>query len=75
MLCNFCKKLPREHYTARRADAGPRTLPGWERLQLIMCSRCGELLPALDVKDTMLEKIAGLARFGLAAGTSTLLEP
>jgi hypothetical protein len=40
-----------------------------------MCSRCGELLPPPEQKDTMLDKLAGLARFGLASGTSTILEP
>ena len=75
MRCNHCKNLPKEGDVARSPDSGPHTLPGWERLQLIMCAHCGQLLPPLDVKDTMLEKIAGLARFGLAAGTPTLLEP
>lgn len=73
MLCSRCKRMPEGQASA--AVASPQTLPGWERLELILCSRCGVLLPGLEPSDRLLDKLAGLARFGLTAGTSTILEP
>lgn len=73
MLCARCKQLPRERNRSR--EAGPQSLPGWDRLKFIMCSWCGELLRTSGQDDPMLDKLTGLARFGLAAGTSTILEP
>jgi hypothetical protein len=75
MLCSRCKKLPRNGGSPEKRDGGPQTLPGWERLKLIICAHCGDLLPPADPRHSTLEKLTALARFGLSAGTSTILEP
>lgn len=75
MLCSRCRRMPKGAHPIGVAGASPQTLPGWERLELILCSRCGVLLPGVEPGATLLDKLAGLARFGLAAGTSTILEP
>jgi hypothetical protein len=46
----------------------PSDLPGWHRLQEVLCSGCGDLLPAINGTEQMLRKLTDLARFGLAAG-------
>lgn len=74
MLCSRCRKLPKERRPASARVLGPHTLPGWERLRFIMCSQCGDLLPPADPKNSTLDKLGTLARFGLSAGTSTILE-
>ena len=75
MLCTRCKPRPRGAAPPAQREAGPHSLPGWERLKLIICSHCGTLLPPEDPKHSTLEKLGALARFGLSAGTSTILEP
>ena len=74
MLCSRCMKLPREAAAPPVAERGPQSLPGWDRLKFIMCACCGELLKGA-VTDSTLDKLSALARFGLAAGTPTLMEP
>jgi hypothetical protein len=74
MFCVRCKQIPKGAEPSG-SGAGPQTLPGWERLKIIMCSRCGELLPAKESTDRLLDTLSELARFGLSAGTSTILEP
>jgi hypothetical protein len=75
MLCSRCRQIPKESAPPRDREAGPQSFPGWDRLKLIMCSGCGELLPVMPHPADLLDRLAGLARFGLAAGTSTILEP
>lgn len=74
MLCSRCKNLPRASTAGGSGEHWPQNLPGWERLKFILCASCGELLPGAEIRDTV-EKLSSLARFGLAAGTSTLTEP
>jgi hypothetical protein len=51
----------------------PRGLPGWHRLELVMCAGCGMLLPRVDPTETMLRTLSRLARFGLAGETKPIL--
>ena len=73
MLCRSCKKLPRD-LTDPGSGRTTDGLPGWDRLQLVMCSGCGTLLPDAGATETMLRTLTRLARFGMAAGTNPILK-
>lgn len=75
MRCSRCKQVPRDSNRSSTTGVSPRTLPGWERLEFVLCSRCGALLPGFAAERTVLDKLEGLARFGLAAGTTAIMEP
>lgn len=66
MLCVQCQKFSR--HAGPRRPVSHSDLPGWHRLQGVLCSGCGELLPPLNGTEQMLRKLSDLARFGLAAG-------
>lgn len=75
MLCSDCDRLPpRVERITRRMDGfqGP---PGWERIRLLFCSRCGAPVPLGDANSWMLERLCRLARFGLAAGGRPVIWP
>jgi hypothetical protein len=72
MLCDQCQSLPVD---AWRTSA--RRLPdirGVERLMILLCERCGDLLPPRDPADRLLRSLSRLAAFGLAAGGSPILK-
>jgi hypothetical protein len=52
---------------------GMNTRPGIGRLSLLYCEQCGTPIPPPDVTDSLLDKLAQLARFGLSAGNAPLL--
>jgi hypothetical protein len=72
MLCDQCHSLPEDAWRT-----SVRRLPvvgAAERLKLLLCERCGELLPPNDPTDRMLRSLSRLAAFGLAAGGSPILK-
>ena len=71
MLCQSCQVVNEE-----RRRAGLRDPLGGEvadRIGVLLCGRCGAVLPAVDGVDSMLSKLSQLARFGLGAGSGPLL--
>ncbi len=47
--------------------------PSAHRLLGLWCAQCGTLLSSGDPVDAMLGKLSQLARFGLGAGSGTIL--
>jgi hypothetical protein len=41
---------------------------------ILLCERCGDLLPPRDPADRLLRSLSRLAAFGLAAGGSPILK-
>ena len=72
MLCDQCHSLPEDAWrtSVRRLPKAGET----ERLKLLLCEGCGELLPPRDPTDRLLRSLARLAAFGLAAGGSPILK-
>jgi len=74
MLCGRCRQEV-EMWGDAAARAEAASLPGWDRLKTVLCSRCGELLPRPDTTGRLLDKLVRLGRTGIAAGTAPILEP
>lgn len=72
MLCSTCNQIS----MAILRRSGRALLRGsweWARLESLICSRCGAVLPERDTAEPLLEKLTQLSRFGLAEGGSPLL--
>jgi len=71
VLCKSCEVVQQE-----RRRAGLRESAGIvqsNHIDLLLCHRCGAVLPAVDGVDSMLHKLSQLAQFGLGAGSGPLL--
>lgn len=65
MLCARCRSLELPvRWKVYRGERGE----GGDPFDGIVCQRCGGLLPVVPGSDAMLDGLARLARFGLAAG-------
>ena len=73
MICERCRSL-NERDPARRGLRALRE-PHGELLPMPLCTSCGALVSATDPLQTMLAKLAQLARFGLDSEGRPLLEP
>jgi len=74
MICERCRSL-NEKNPGRRNRRGWREQVHGEPLPIPLCLSCGALVSATDPLQTMLSKLAQLARFGLDSEGRTLLEP
>lgn len=70
MLCDRCEST--NCGTNLRATARIGAVGG-HRLLGMWCAQCGTLLSSGDSVDAMLGKLSQLARFGLGAGSGTIL--
>ena len=43
------------------------------RLSVLLCERCGAVLPATSADDHMLRRLAQLSRFGIGAESTPIL--
>ena len=74
MICERCRSLNDKH-PARQGRRGWREPLHGDPLPMPLCTSCGTLVSASDPLQTMLSKLAQLARFGLDSEGRTLLEP
>lgn len=72
MMCDLCQSLPGDAWRTKARVLEEK--PGAERLEHLLCQRCGVLLPPRDSTDRFLRSLARLAGFGLAAGGSPILK-
>ena len=63
-------KRERRRVGLRDESAGVASADG---LSVLLCHRCGAVLPAADAVDTMLRKLTQLARFGIGAESGPIL--
>lgn len=72
MLCGSCTQIQ----VAILQRTGRRLLRGsweWKRLEPLICTRCGAVLPEQDSAESLLEKLGQLSRFGLTEGGDPIL--
>ncbi|HWP38054.1 MAG TPA: hypothetical protein VNL18_10925 [Gemmatimonadales bacterium] len=72
MLCKACEVLQEERRRAGVRDAVTAGAQS-DQLGVLLCERCGAVLPAVDSADTLLHKLSQLAQFGIGAGSGPLL--
>ena len=71
MLCKSCQVVQQERRRAGLREPG--ALVQSNQIDVLLCHRCGAVLPAVDGVDSMLHKLSQLAQFGLGAGSGPLL--
>lgn len=74
MICERCRSLLEKHPAGRRRRGWREPLHG-DPIPMPLCQSCGTLVSASDPLQTMLSKLAQLARFGLDSEGRPLLEP
>jgi hypothetical protein len=67
MLCPSCRSSERQRLFS------PVARGVLQELSVLLCERCGAVLPPLDETEALLAKLAQLSRFGLAAGAGPIL--
>jgi hypothetical protein len=72
VLCKACEVLQQERRRAGVREVGSTATHG-DNLGVLLCERCGSVLPTVDSADTLLHKLSQLARFGIGAGSGPLL--
>lgn len=72
MLCSSCTQI---QIAILRRTGRPLLRGAWEyqRLEPLICARCGAVLPEQDNTGPLLEKLGQLSRFGLAGTVRPLL--
>lgn len=72
MLCSSCTQI---QIAILRRTGRPVLRAAWEeeRLERLICARCGAVLPEQDSAEPLLDKLGQLSRFGLASGYRPLL--
>jgi hypothetical protein len=74
VLCQACQIVEGD-----RRRAGLRDFLGAighpDGLGVLLCQKCGAVLPAVDTADNLLHKLSQLAQFGIGAGSGPLLSP
>lgn len=71
MLCVKCRSM----LNSSALEFEPRA--GWpdslDPLRMLLCARCGTVLPALDPAEAMLSKLSQLSKFGIGADNRPIL--
>lgn len=73
MACSYCKELFPQG-VRRSCGFAPESAREWERLRSVICDQCGAVLPVAPSRETLLDKLVQLARFGLADGATPILD-
>ena len=71
MLCGSCEQFLKGEPRVARASAADADGP--TALRLLLCERCGVVLPARQPEEDLLRRLTQFARFGIGAGSGPLL--